>query len=87
MEEDFGKILYEFLRENEMTQSYFAQRVGVKQSQVSEWLKGKAKPGYDTLKKISEALEVPADYFLGLTDTYWIEKTLRKFYGGFYFTA
>ena len=53
-----------------MTQSYFAQRVGVKQSQVSEWLKGKAKPGYDTLKKISEALEVPADYFLGLTDTY-----------------
>ena len=55
MEEDFGKILYEFLRENEMTQSYFAQRVGVKQSQVSEWLKGKAKPGYDTLKKISEA--------------------------------
>ena len=32
MEEDFGKILYEFLRENEMTQSYFAQRVGVKQT-------------------------------------------------------
>ena len=48
--------------------------------------RGKTEPG-ERMKKISEALEVPADYFLGLTDTYWIDKNLRKFYGGFYFTA
>ena len=67
---DFSEILRNFLRDNSLTQQEFAETIRVKQSLVSEWLKGKAKPGYDTLKKISEALEVPADYFLGLTDTY-----------------
>ncbi len=40
----------------------------IKQSQVSEWLKGKAKPGYDLLKKIAVAYDVSADYLLGLKD-------------------
>ena len=44
--------------------------IGVKQSQVSEWLKGKAKPGYDILKRMSLAYNISADYFLGITDTY-----------------
>lgn len=36
---------------NKLTQTEFARLVGIKQSQVSEWLKGKAKPGYDLIKK------------------------------------
>ena len=67
---NFCEILHEFLKDNDMTQRLFAERVGVKQSQVSEWLKGKAKPNYDTLKKIARSFNIPADYFLGLTDTY-----------------
>ena len=51
---NFCEILHEFLKDNDMTQRLFAERVGVKQSQVSEWLKGKAKPNYDTLKKIEK---------------------------------
>ena len=70
MEQEFREILRDFLTENEITQTEFARRIGVKQGQVSEWLRGKAKPGYDTLKAISLAFNISADYFLGMTDTY-----------------
>ena len=70
MEQLFIPILKEFLEENALTQAEFARRIGVKPAQVSEWLKGKAKPGYDTLRAMSLAFSVPSDYFLGLNDTY-----------------
>ena len=70
MEMEFRHILKEFLSENNLTQVEFAKRIGAKQGQVSEWLKGKAKPGYDTLKQISLAFNISADYFLGITDDY-----------------
>ncbi len=63
---DFKDILREFLRESNMTQVEFARRVGIKQSQVSEWLSGKAKPGYDNLRAIVDAFGITADYFLGI---------------------
>lgn len=67
---EFVEILSDFLKDNRITQTEFAKRVGIKQGQVSEWLHGKAKPGYDTLKQMSRAFNVSADYFLGLTDKY-----------------
>lgn len=70
METSFEEILKEFLILNNLTQTAFANAVGVKQSQVSEWLSGKAKPGYDTLRRISLAFNVSADYFLGLKESY-----------------
>ena len=68
MENNFGKILNDFLRENNLSQVAFANAIGVKQSQVSEWLKGKAKPGYDTLRNMVLAFNVSADYFLGIKE-------------------
>lgn len=68
--QEFKDILRAFLKENDLTQTKFAGIIGVKQSQVSEWLKGKAKPGYDVLKQMSNTLDISADYWLGLTDTY-----------------
>lgn len=67
---DFREILKEFLSENGLTQAAFACKIGVKPSQVSEWLHGKAKPGYDSLKAISLSFSVSADYLLGIADTY-----------------
>ena len=49
-----------------LNQTLLAVKIGVKQSQVSEWLKGKAKPGYDILKRMAIAYEISADYFLGI---------------------
>ena len=70
MELEFREILRDFLMERNLTQVAFAKKIGVKQSQVSEWLKGKAKPGYDVLKSMAVAFDVSADYFLGLTELY-----------------
>ena len=68
MEEyEFKEILEDFLIREGLTQTAFANAVGIKQSQVSEWLKGKAKPGYDMLKRMSLAFGVSADYFLGIS--------------------
>ena len=70
MENEFKDILKDFLEEKSLTQVAFAKSIGVKQSQVSEWLKGKAKPGYDMLKNMALAFNVSADYFLGIDDAY-----------------
>lgn len=70
MKTEFSTILEEFLRENSLTQSEFARRIDIKPSQVSEWMKGKAKPGYDYLKRMALAFNVSADYFLGITEIY-----------------
>lgn len=70
MENDFIEILKDFLIDNNLTQTAFAKKVGIKQSQVSEWLAGKAKPGYDILKQICLAFDVSADYFLGIKECY-----------------
>ena len=64
----FKDILKEFLKQNDLTQTAFASMIGVKQSQVSEWLKGKAKPGYDSIREMVVAFGVPAEYFLGLEE-------------------
>lgn len=68
MENNFSEILKDFLAENDLTQVAFAEMIGVKQSQVSEWLKGKAKPSYDMLKRMVLAFNVSADYFLGIKE-------------------
>lgn len=68
MGNEFCEILKDFLSEHNLTQVAFAQIIGVKQSQVSEWLKGKAKPGYDTLKSMALAFNISADYFLGIKE-------------------
>ncbi len=68
MEVGFEEILKEFLERHDLTQTAFAFAINVRQSQVSEWLKGKAKPGYDILKRMALAFNVSADYFLGIID-------------------
>ena len=67
---EFYEILKAFLKENDLTQTRFAEIVGIKQSQVSEWLSGKAKPGYDILKQMSKNFGISADFWLGIVDTY-----------------
>ena len=70
MENNFAEILKEFLDDKHLTQVDFAEKVGVKQGQVSEWYNGKSKPGYDSLRAMAKAFSVSADYFLGLKEDY-----------------
>lgn len=63
---EFIEILQEIMIEKCLNQTQFAKLVGIKQSQVSEWLKGKSKPSYDMIKQICLALSISADYLLGI---------------------
>ncbi len=63
---DFIDILKEIMIEFNFNQSQLAEKLGLKQSQISEWLKGKSKPGYDNIKLICQTLGVSADRLLGL---------------------
>lgn len=64
----FAEILREYLTDRNLTQTDYAKKIDVKQSQVSEWLSGKAKPSYDILRRMALEGGVSADYFLGITD-------------------
>ena len=63
---NFSEILQEIMIEKNLSQTALAEKIGIKQSQVSEWLKGKSKPGYDNLRLLCENLDVSADRILGL---------------------
>ncbi len=67
---DIKEILKDIMQENNLNQTQLAKLIGVKQSQVSEWLKGKSKPGYDSLKAICLALNVSGDEILGIKSNY-----------------
>ena len=62
----FIEILKDIMIDFGLNQTEFANKVGIKQSQVSEWLKGKSKPSYDSIKAICIALDISADRLLGL---------------------
>lgn len=63
---EFIDILKDLMNEKEINQTSLANKIGVKQSQVSEWLSGKSKPGYDNLRAICIALGISGDEILGL---------------------
>lgn len=46
------------LKENNMTQSALAKKIGVSQQLVSSWCTGKSKPGIPSAYKLSQVLNV-----------------------------
>lgn len=62
----FPELLEEYLQLHAMSQTDFAEQIGVKPSQVNEWLKGKAKPSYSIMKRILENTDKPAEYWFDL---------------------
>lgn len=63
---DFIAILEDIMREKKLTQTKLADILGLKPSQICEWLKGKNKPSYDNLRNICEKLEISGNRILGL---------------------
>ena len=62
----FIEILKDIMIDQNLNQTQVANLAGVKPGQVSEWLSGKSKPGYDNLKSLAKGLKVSGDTLLGL---------------------
>ena len=69
----FGKILKKKMAELELTQTEFAKKMNVHQTQVSEWVNDKVIPSMKTLNKISKVLDISLDDLMNAVDSKSIE--------------
>jgi len=61
---NFHKILGQLMDQHRVNQLQLAALLGVRQSQVSNWLNGKSLPGYYSIRMICTKLGVSADTLL-----------------------
>lgn len=57
--------IFKLIRENKITAKEFAKRVGVTQSNITDWKTGRAKPSITALRKIAKAYKVQLEWLTG----------------------
>jgi transcriptional regulator with XRE-family HTH domain len=62
----FSKILRTAMEKKKLTQSEFSKKLGIRQSQISNWLNKKSLPGYYSIRQICIILGISADELLEL---------------------
>ena len=65
-EETFGQRLVRLRKENGLTQSELASKMGLVQALVSEYERDKLRPYHEMVARFALALEVSADALLGI---------------------
>ncbi len=55
----------ELMRSEKLTQTEFANAIGVGQSSVSDWLNSKSEPSIENLWKICDYFDISLDYLVG----------------------
>ena len=68
MELLFAKRLRELRREKKLSQVELGERLGYGYTAISNYESGRNEPSFSDFMRICEALEVSADYILGLSD-------------------
>ena len=68
MEEIFKTRLKEELENSKLTVKQLAEKIGVSPEMVTQYYTTKKLPKLDTFVRICKALNVSADYLLGLSD-------------------
>lgn len=66
MEINFAKILREVMVGAGLNQLQMSELLGVRQSQVSNWLNSKSLPGYYSIRMICTKLNISSDFLLEL---------------------
>lgn len=61
---DISKKLAESIRQSGMTQTEIAQKIGVRQQQISSYINGKTLPALDTLSRLCTVLDLDANEIL-----------------------
>jgi transcriptional regulator with XRE-family HTH domain len=68
MSDDFAERLKAMRSLRSLTQSELGEKSGLPTSSIAQFETNARKPSFDTLRKLSKALEVSTDYLLGTTD-------------------
>ncbi len=68
MNEKFKKRLKEEIRLSGMTTSELGEKVGVSNEMITQYYTTAKMPSLKTFEKLCRALDVSADYLLGLSD-------------------
>jgi predicted transcriptional regulator len=63
---DFSKVLKVAMDKKKLTQLEFSNKLGIRQSQISNWLNKKSLPGYYSIRQICLTLDISADELLEL---------------------
>lgn len=61
---DIGKKILRIMKEKEMSQKQLAKASGITEAAISKYISGEWEPRITFLKRIADALDVPADEFL-----------------------
>lgn len=62
--EQIQKRLAEAIKQSGMTQTQLAQRLGIKQPTIGQYISGRAMPALDTLANLCKILDVDTNYIL-----------------------
>jgi transcriptional regulator with XRE-family HTH domain len=76
-ETSFGKTLAKLRKERKLTQQQLADLLHVTNKTISKWETNTTAPDIDTLKRISQVLNVPVDVLLGNSKLTITEKSSR----------
>ncbi len=68
MQSTFKKRLKEEIKLSGMTTVELAKKVGVSQEMITQYYTTSKMPSLETFEKLCRALDVSADYLLGLSD-------------------
>ena len=60
------EIIKQIMFEQNLTQQKFADLISVNQTTVSQWLMGKKKPGYDSIKAIYQQFGIEPNLQFGI---------------------
>lgn len=60
----FKDLLRSLRKERKLSQAQLAEAAGVSPGNVADWERGRNKPGYDALARLSRALDVPLDQLI-----------------------
>lgn len=77
--------LAHLIRKTGLTQKELAEKAGIRESSLSNYMQGKSNPNMDIICKLSEALDVSTDWLLGYgelkegTKELWEAKLLEKY--------
>ena len=74
----FGERLYRYRKAAGMTQAGLAETLGVSSKAVSKWENGAAKPGTETLRKLSALFGVPVEELLRMREEEKKERSVTR---------